>query len=132
MYPCLLKQGPWSFYDKCFNKEKEIFLSRDFFITPNSFIMQKLLVNFYESFKIIANSIDSNTSFLELNPSENILYFIFFFFFYLYFYIFLYYFFCVNFFFFFIYLYLYIYISDLFILFEKNIDVDKTISKTSK
>ncbi|EGR34851.1 hypothetical protein IMG5_000790 [Ichthyophthirius multifiliis] len=71
--PCLLGNGPWNYYDKVFKKDKDIYISRDFFLKPKNRIMQQLLVQFYQSFKLCASCIDKKLRFLSLNPNHHIL-----------------------------------------------------------
>ncbi|EGR34811.1 hypothetical protein IMG5_001520 [Ichthyophthirius multifiliis] len=70
--PFLIGDGPWDYYDKIFNKKNEIFISKDFFLTPQIEIMQQLMVKFYESFAKIASCIENDQSFLQLNPNDKI------------------------------------------------------------
>ncbi|KAL4429432.1 hypothetical protein ABPG74_021019 [Tetrahymena malaccensis] len=71
MYPCLLGQGPWTFYEKVFKKE-DIYISRDYFQINQNQILQNLIHKSYEQMRICAKCIDSDHPFLNINPEKSI------------------------------------------------------------
>ncbi|EAR82678.2 cation channel family transporter (macronuclear) [Tetrahymena thermophila SB210] len=71
IYPCLLGQGPWTFYEKVFKKD-DIYISRDFFQINQNQVLQNLIHKSYEQMRICAKCIDNDHPFLNINPQKSI------------------------------------------------------------
>lgn len=65
----MLSEGPWQFTDTVMKNPNEVYVGKDFLSPGNLPEMRKLLLEFYNQYGIMAESMDSD--FLDIDPNTN-------------------------------------------------------------